>query len=353
MLLHADNFSIYGTNTAFMLNGIYAQIDCTLVADPSGASGTVLKASLGANPATVSRYVWQNGAKTKGGVAFRLWMAALPASNNLILPISFADTGNTTLASLEVLTTGQMKVNITGGSTYTSTIPVVSANGWYHVEMSYTHGTGALCSFEVRVEGVSASGLLQTNVAGTNADPAQVTPINKTNAVSWYIKDLVVWDNSGTYNNDFLGSVMVTRLTTTSDISLNWTPSTGTTGYNILAASPPVDTTYISAPYNAGGPPYYPNAYVGDLSNVPATATTVKGVITFVRAAKSDGGDGSLQVGLISSPAASPATVLGANRPITTAQTYWRDVFETDPKTSVPWLPAAVNLAQLQINRTL
>lgn len=48
---------------------------------------------------------------------------------------------------------------------------------------------------------------------------------------------------------------------------------------------------------------------------------------------------GNVQAGLISGA----STALGANRPITTAYTYFRDVIETDPATA----------AQLQLNRTL
>ncbi len=70
--------------------------------------------------------------------------------------------------------------------------------------------------------------------------------------------------------------------------------------------------------------------------------------MTVVRAGKFDGGDGTLQNGLIS--AATP--VNGSDRPITVSQTYWRDIFEEDPATVAPWLPAAVNLVQMQINRT-
>jgi hypothetical protein len=88
------------------------------------------------------------------------------------------------------------------------------------------------------------------------------------------------------------------------------------------------------------------------MTSLTGDITSIKCVMTMVRAAKTDGGDGSLQNGLISHPSAGPVTGLGQDRPITTAQTYWRDVFELDPKTAAPWLPSSVNQAHLQINRT-
>lgn len=352
-LVHADNFSRYGTDQSFMLDGVYAEIgNSSLSVDPDGISGGyVLNCyNSGTNGTwTVLRYALPAGATVTSGAAFRSWITSLP-STDATGPylIMFRDVSNNSLAHVRVTSNGALAVAVTGGSTYTTTTPVVSANGWYHIEVKYTHGTGALCSFEVRVEGVTV--LTQTNVAATNADVGQLKidgqNVGATLGPRFYIKDWVIWDSSGTYNDDFLGSVLVEGLSVTSDASLNWTPSSGATGYEILDNVPPVDTTYISA----GDPP--PSPYVGGMSNLPADVTSVKGLITYVRAAKSDGGDGSMQVGLISDPAGTPTTVLGADRPITVAQTYWMDVFETDPETSAPWLPAAVDLAQIQIDRT-
>ena len=43
-IFHADNFSIYGNNGVnnpglVMVNGVYAEANCTLVSDPDGVSG--------------------------------------------------------------------------------------------------------------------------------------------------------------------------------------------------------------------------------------------------------------------------------------------------------------------------
>lgn len=359
-LVHADNFSIYGTNAGLLLNGVYADVNGALITDPDGvSSGRVFD---NGNPLvntsfTTLRHVFTGAASNTAGIAMRVWLATLPSNSVAVpWPMMFRDVSNNNVAVLRINTTGRIEVALTGGSVYTTTLPVVTANGWYHIEMKFTNViTSSQASFEVRVEGITV--LTQTAVACTgSAAIAQVALGGSNNfgptMPNWRAKDLVVWDSSGSYNNDFLGSVLVATLAPTSDISLNWTPSSGTNGWSILDNIPPVDTTYLSAPYNAGGPPFFPNPYVGVLSDLPVTATSVKGLITYVRAAKSDGGDGNLQIGLISDPTGTPATVLGANRPITVAQTYWRDIFEVDPKTSAPWLPPAVNAARIQLNRT-
>lgn len=353
-LVHADNFSIYGTDTSLMLDGVYAQVgNFSLGSDPDGISGGYVPniRNVSTNGTwVVMRYALPAGATTTVGVAFRVWLESLPTlDGNGPYLIMYRDVSNNSLGYLRVTSNGRLAFTVNGGSTYSTTTPVVTANGWYHIEVKYTHGTGALCSFEVKVEGLTV--LTQTDVTATNADVGQLR-IDGQNVGTdigprFYIKDWVVWDGSGSYNTDFLGSVLVTNLLPTSDVALNWTPVGSTNGWDILDNIPPNDASYI---YAEDAP--LPSPYVATLSNLPDEVTSVKGLITFVRAAKSDGGDGSMQVGLISDPDGTPATVLGSDRPITVAQTYWRDVFEEDPATTAPWIPAAVNLAQLQIDRT-
>lgn len=350
-LKHADNFNIYGsgaTGTSNMVDGVYADAEGTPTTDPDGISTTLcLNLTTGSGNTRIPfRYVLQDGAVNTCGMAWRMWHSSLPNSGDQD-QFRMLDGSNNEIARLSFTSTGAVAVYLAGGTSYVSTVPVITAAGWYHIEWKYTYAGVNLASFEVRIEGITV--LAQTNV--TNTGKGQIYQVGGlVGAISHffvsYMKDLVVWDGTGTNNNDFLGSVLVTNLTPTADVSLNWTPNTGTTGYEILDNIPPNDAQYI----DAANPP--PAAYVGEMSNLPADVTSVKGLITFVRAAKTDGGDGSLQVSLISDPSGMPATIDGANRPITVAQTYWRDVFEVDPKTSAAWLPSAVDAARIKINRT-
>lgn len=119
------------------------------------------------------------------------------------------------------------------------------------------------------------------------------------------------------------------------------------TGANTAWASPNLfvgvnDMSFISADDTPPAP------FVCELTNLPPDVTSVRGLQTRVRAAKTDGGDGSLQVSLISGGV--PAN--GANRPITTTQTYWTDICEIDPNTGNLFTPLAVDAVQLQTSRT-
>ena len=103
----------------------------------------------------------------------------------------------------------------------------------------------------------------------------------------------------------------------------------------------PNDADFISA----GDPP--PSPAVFTVSNLPPDIVGVKALIPVVRARKIDGGDGNIQVGLTGT-----ATDLGADRPITTAFTYFWDVSELSPDTAAAWTPVEVDAVKLQIDRT-
>lgn len=348
-LLHADNFSIYGTDIGNMTDGIYASANCEIVTDPDGVSEGYVMSSVPdsvANSTTPFRYAFQNGAVSTVGLAFRLWLSSLPNNNDAKVRIQLKDGTNSAVGYMWFTSTGQMAITLTGGTTYTTTVPVITAAGWYHIEWKYTNTSGSI-DFEVRIEGDEK--LSQTGVTGTDANPAQMDISRNNISLSYnvYMKDLVIWDGTGSFNNDFLGSVLVTTLSPESDVALNWAPSTGSAGYSILDNVPPNDAQYISAGHDP-----VPDPYLCALSVLPDDVTSVKGLVTYVRAQKSDGGDGSLQVSLLSHPDTDPTLTSGADRPITVAQTYWRDIFEVDPVTSSPWVPGAVNDVQLQLDRT-
>lgn len=349
-VLFADNFSIYGATAALMLNGIYAEIGATgLSADPDGVSP--------GHVAWIGNSFWGNIRRVLPvledsiGMCGRIWFTALPsvATNLGNNPFVIYDPAGVALACLNIDNTGRINARSSsggGGAVLGSTpSPAITATGWYHIEVLFTQGGVAGSAVEVRVEGITVLTLDGVTFANNNQIASVGSVQNHAASVTdWYFKDFVIWDTNGAQNNDFLGSVLVTNLTPTADEALNWTPVGAAVGWSILAGIPPDDAKYIEADV---GPPL-PDPYVADLSDLPVASTTVKALITFVRAAKTDGGDGFMQVGVISGA----NTSLGANRPITIAQTYWQDVFELDPATDALWTPGAVNAAQLQIDRT-
>lgn len=349
-----EPWDIYGIgNQAALLNGVYADNSTgSIVADPNpSGSGKPVYVCNGSGVTGGPRFVLSSTQGTVGH-AWRWWMPQLPVNTSgngagigaWSPAFYWLDAGNAEIARMYVQTTGQLVYVIAGGATYTSTSPVVTANAWYHLEVKQNTSGG---TFEVRVEGVPVTGLVLTGLTFVNTNLcAQVRNgcASGGATINIYQKDNHTWDGSGSTNNNFLGSVVAGSFNPTSDIALNWTLVGGASGSAALSNVPALDTTqYIQAATPA------PSPYSANLSDLPPNVTSIKALMTFVRATKTDGGDGNLQSGIISGA----ATGLGANRAITSAYTYWRDMFETDPNTSAAWTVAAANAAKLQLNRTV
>lgn len=83
-------------------------------------------------------------------------------------------------------------------------------------------------------------------------------------------------------------------------------------------------------------------------SPLPVNTTQVRAVQLWHRSSKSDSGPCNLQTSFHVSTAFSN----GVDRPITTAFTYWGDMFEEDPDTSAGLTPNSLTAGSFQINRT-
>lgn len=349
-ILHGDNFVGYGVagQNTYMKNGIYATAHGDIVNDPTGSGNPCWRSVTDIVPQTGLTYALPNGAVTTVGMAFRLWVSQVPTDTSINPGVFVKDASNNPLIGIGLNPTGGINLYFGGSTTIlaSTTTPVVTANGWWHIEVKFTTGssTGAV---EVRVEGDTV-----LTTTGQNYGSAGIGLVGWGNILGTtdddtfsYYKDVVVWDTNGSQNNNFLGSVLVGDIPLTSDVTFTGWTSTGANGFSVLNNTDPANdgTNFIGAPT----PP--PTAGVFAHATLPPNTTSVKAIITRVRAKKSDGGDGSLQTSLISGT----STVNGANRPITITYTYWEDVFEIDPATSAPWTITNANASELKINRTL
>lgn len=348
---HVDNFTGWGLiatqqnredNITAMLQGAWTASDrgtnndyLFVTSDPQDANQRVL--SVQAGNTSYIRKTHPDGPQTQLTARARTYIPSLILTTGQRI-LSFLTASNTVLAHLWVDFIGRVNVT-TNGVTYTTPAPKVTAGGWYVTELLMDQ-----TNFTVQIEGVTVLG---PQAHGLTAPELTQYELRSNGVGIFYIKDLVLGDGTGSYNNSFIGTKLIADFDITADATLNWTASTGSTGYNLLQKSAPDDATYIFA----GATPI-PSPYKGVLDVLPADATSVAAVFTRVRALKSDGGDGSLQVGIISDPSGTPATALGVNRPITTSATYWQDVFEEDPSTGVAWTVPSVNDIHLQLNRT-
>lgn len=346
-VMFAEDFMGYGYDSQLMLNGLWGTMPNGYFIivddiDPNSPAGTkVMKVT---NNPLGARRPFREGSLSVVGVAFRLWLSTLPTQTGILCATQSADNTYRLLIAIDpvgkiLVYNSRPLVAPIGGTD----VPVLTANAYHHIETKFTLGAGATAAIEIRVDGVTV-----LTLAGLTSNAPTAEQIIISNGEGsfqpCYFKDLVVWNNLGTHNTDFLGTVSVLSMVPNSDATLTWTPSVGVDGFSILDNSPPLDgTDYLTAPY----PPPAPSVF--GLSNLPINVTSVRALITQVRARTVDGGDGNLQTSLISSG----NTVNGSDRPTTTAFTYYEDVFETDPHTAAAWTPAAADAAQLQLNRTV
>lgn len=352
-----DNFSLYGTNTALLTNGPYAEVQAAALVvdpDPNAINSTVIRlrpTGLLATQQGLLRRVFGAAAAT-AGAGFRVWMDALPVNTDR-RPVlfSFRDNVNGALVTGYVNPSGQIVVvrgEASGGVQLGITpAPVLVANAWQHVEVKVLF-SATVGTVEVRVEGTQVLALTNQN---TSAGPAQQIQWRNEAGGSgspaiadFYVKDIALWNGLGTRNNDFRGGLIIATIVPDGDTALNWTPTGAANGWSILDNGPPNDANFIAA----GASPI-PGAYQCTLTNLPSDVTSVSAVMAVSRTRKIDGGDGNTQVTAVSGV----STAAGLNRPISAAFTYWTDMFEEDPATAAPWTPPAVNAMQLRLNRTV
>ena len=359
MLLHMDFPSgspgLYGTTVARMLDGIYAQVaEFSIVEDPDpNVTGNVVRtAAFNSFTAPTLRKVLPASAATVG-FACRLYLSSMPVIvGNLPVIFEARNGSNESQCSIRVETDGRVSAvrgnPISGAVLGTSAGPAIIASAWQHIETKiFLHAsTGTV---EVRVEGVVVLNLTGQNTLNTTGPCTQTVSrsasSNSNGGFTYmYLKDMIWWDTTGAFNNDFMGSCSVKELIPDGDVALNWALTGSVTGYGAVnEASPNDDTSYIYAVTPA------PAADLMSLTNLPVDVTSVRGLMVINRSKNTDGGDGKLQMGLVSGA----STQLYTDRQITTAYTYWTDISETDPATAAAWLPGAVNAMNLRLNRTL
>jgi len=360
-VIWADNFQAYGDDEEALTAGIYAEVDgttwITLVNDPDplAAAGSRCIRYSGSNVNTSNklvRFAFPAGPTATMGASLRIYCPALPTSDDKAFEIfSWRNISNSVLLVLEILTTGALRIRHEEGGTIlgTSVIPVITADNWVHVETK-TLFSNTVGTTEVRVNGLEVSGLTLTDVdtIRTGIDvAAQVAFVQRARVTSerqvYFIRDFILWNTSGSQNNDFMGTLSIVNLYPDADTDFTWTASSGSTGWNLIDEVGPNDTDFISA----ATPPPDPSVFT--LTNLPADIVGVRALIPVNRTRKSDGGDGNVQVGLRSGV----DTDQGANTPVTTAFAYRWDVSELSPDTGVAYTPLEVNSVEYVINRTL
>lgn len=211
---------------------------------------------------------------------------------------------------------------------------------WFWLEAKVTSNFGAT-DIEVRlnnvpvvsVSGIAVSAQMQNVFLGDDNDAAE----NSSHSVD----DLIIWDGTGTRNNDFMGERRCpARFPNADTADADWTPSTGTVGFSMLNKSTPNDATYLRAT-NPGDISEFQKAQLA------LDANDIAGVVMNWRARKSDAGVSTYRMGMHSgaivqnSPEKFPDVAFG----------YDSYILERDPNGDIPWTTASLDAATLRLTR--
>lgn len=343
-LLWCDGFDHYGTLSA-LTDGVYAEVAAGItLATTNPRTGTHHLAFSGASH--VRRVL--GGAKTSVGLGAAFYYPALPVANNVGRLFEFRDATNTAQITIGIQSTGDISVkrgNAGGTEIGVTASPAITAEAYQHVE-AFVLFSNTVGTVEVRVNGVTVISLSGVDtVATANVECSQVAIGGSAgiNGGSPQLDDLFCYDNTGSYNNTFIGDRRVLTLFPDSNTATaDWTAVGAASGYEAIdEASPDDDTSYITASTVTDTSEF-------GLQNLPAGVSTISAVVMVERARKTEAGTANTQVSIVQGVSESA----GADKPLTEVYTYRQDVFEIDPNSAAPFTPSEVDSLKFKIERT-
>lgn len=342
MLLWIDGYDHYGADVARLRDGVYSQVEGVILTTVGARTGArCARIEVGQNNSGMRRVLPATTPIIGFGMAFNL--NYLPTDSISLALCQILDQDNIPSATLTVMPTGAIQLRVGGrnGSVVAqSSAEVVLPGSYQHFECEFGPGTT-----EVRVNGVT---VLNTAASGVGGGYAQIIVggclgYPKTGGISLFmhVDDVFARDGAGTLNNSWIGDQKVyTRMPDEDGPEQDWTPSAGSTAWEILDNVPPVDSAYLNA--TAAGE----RVSVG-LAAYPDEIVAISGVYTASRVWKTDAGNAKFTTDMISgaSETAQP------NHPLSTAPRWYGDMFEINPATGLPWLVTDLNAAQVVLER--
>lgn len=319
-------------NGTTILTGTSPQTGTIAFAHPNRRTGT----SIGSGPRVKDMVIWDSSGATNnnffGTVSCRRivpdadvtlggWLTSGGTTGYDLLadvrPANiFTASGNLDPDGAENIRIDNTYYRPTAGSVDAGAPAGTSANPWL-----VALGVDAAASIENLFEAINGVG-----TPGATYSTA-LTPHPTVTAKGYSATQILITSNDG-----------VTTTYVCSETMANAAWSSGT-----MSLIGPQDLSYLSADDTP------PAAMEYGFQNLPPDITSVRGLIMVGRMRKVDGGDGNVQMSLISNAVADD----GADRPLTTTMSYYFDVSQLDPDTGLPWSPFAVDNMTGRVNRTI
>jgi hypothetical protein len=219
------------------------------------------------------------------------------------------------------------------------TIGVPNNGTWFWVEAKVVinSSTGSVL---VKVNGQTVLNL--TNVNTQQAASANVTKVALAadNFPGWF-DDWYIADNTGSFNNDFLGSIKVLTSNPIGNGSTNqWTPVGAASNYQC------VDETAVAN----GNTDYVEDSTAGhvDLYDVTNVPTGLSGKAVWVECSAEKTIAGTRQIRLQAHSSASDATS-GVLSPTQSVYGYFGYAFDKDPNGNIDWTGTNINAAEFGV----
>lgn len=267
------------------------------------------------------------------------------AGNHQTLGMAFGVRINTTFAATmlvglrdagsyqcEVKIRADGKIDLTRNGTLIATsLNPLNLATWYHLEFKvYLHDTAGTA--ELRVNGasfVAVSGADTKNTANASANEIVITSQNGGVPIDY--DDLVVWNTSGSLNNDWLGDCRIfTQFPSGPGSYSQWTPSAGSNYQNVDDNPADGDATW-----NSAASADYKDSYA--FTDIPGVGT-IRAVAAHIVARKDDAG-----ARVVAHLLRRGSDVLGTNLNLADAYALYSYLWETDPITAAAWTLANLN----------
>lgn len=336
MVLFADSFDHYAT--ADIAKKWTQSSNATIGSVGRNSSSGMRLSGSGSNGYA---YVTTNpGSASEGGIGFAVKVNSLftSASGDELVRILQAD--GTTQHVAVGLTSGGLFTGKRNTTTLGTSSAGITAGTFYYVEVKWVihDSTG---SIRVKVNGTEVLALtgVDTRNGGDGTWAIVVLQNGSSNAsITVDLDDLVIWDTTGSDNNDFLGPIRLKAIFPDgAGNSTDFTPSTGSNYQNVDDTSQDGDSTYNS------------ETTAGDHDTYTFGAVGVTGTVRFVQTnlmVRSNGaGAETIRPKIRISSTDYNGTTVG----ITTDYRDSREVFETSPATAAQWTVSEIDGAEFGI----
>lgn len=343
-LLFADGFEHYGigaTGRTNMLRGAWALVNGYSPTDDRARTGTL---SLRTQNAAIAR-LSLNGLKSVVGVGVGLNMVTLPTNSSKI-GIEFIDQSGNPLLAICPGSDGSIAVkdgDVGTGTIIGVTDSILSAGGFNHIETKVLFDD-IVGSCEIRVNGIVVFNSTNMNLGITPCASINLIQYTNVGPIDHSWDDLVVWDDNGDHNNDFIGPARVLTLFANGDTAQADWPIVGSgTGYGAIDDTiPDDDATYI-------GTDVADNVSEFTLPDLPTELASISGVFVQTMARSDEAGISNVQTSMVSNDIA----LLGSDYALTPAYVYYRNSFDYDPNTNEPWTKSSFEAALLRVEKTV